>query len=242
MRKFRALIKLSIFSFVIIHLVACNASGGSSNTPKLSVSTNELNIGVITNSGQAPDQTISGTVSDYSGPLYIYITHTNNGISAISDPILSGNTGTSTISMLFKTQGVYLDTIVVQACPDPYCDTQLAGSPQIINVVYTVGISVNPPNLSFSAPAGSAPPTQTVMVYYNDNNLSGSNWSSSYLYLDGSGWMSYTPADGQGQTQVDITLNSFPIGTSPGIYNAEIRFGANAGMTTFTLPIQYTIN
>lgn len=231
---------LSVIS-VSLFLTSCGGGGGDSSTPRFSVSTNELNVGVITNFGQAPDQTISGTVANYDGPLYIIIAHTNNGINNIYYPVISGNTGTSTVSMQYKPQGVYFDTITVQACSEPTCTDQLPGSPQIIDVTYSVGIAVDPPALSFSANAGSAPDSQIVTVYYGDK-LSGNSWASSYLYLDGSGWMSYTPPSGQAPSVVEVTLDSFPIGTAPGIYNAEIRFGANQGRTQVTLPIVYTVN
>jgi hypothetical protein len=239
----RKKIYLLITLLFSLNLVACGGGGGGgSSSPGFSVSSNEINVGVLTNSGQAPDQTITGTVSNYSGPLYIVITHTNNGIGTIYLPVISGNSGTSTMSMQFKSQGVYTDVVTVQACSDPACANQLPGSPKIINVTYSVGIAVFPQALNFSATAGSAPAPQSVKVHYNSGGLSLNNWASSFLYLDGTGWMSYTPPSGQAPTDVEVTLNAFPASTAPGVYNAEIRFGANEGKTLVTLPIQYTVN
>ncbi len=239
--KFINVILKTITFFLAIQLSACGGGGSAPASPTFTVSTNQINVGVVTNSGQAPDQTISGTVSNYSGPLYIYITHTNNGINTVYLPNIVGNTGTSTISMQSKPQGVYFDTIEVKACSDFDCVNQIAGSPQMVNVTYSIGIAVDPPALNFTAVAGSAPAAQTVTVYYNSNSLSTDTWGSSYLYLDGANWMSYTPADGQSPGEVEVTLSAFPAGTTPGIYNAEIRFGANQGKTLVTLPVKYTI-
>ena len=239
--KYRLTTHLFSIISVSLFLISCGGGGGDSSDPNFTVSTNELNVALIANAGQAPEQTISGTVSNYDGPLYIIISHTNNGISTVHYPTISGNTGTSAIVMQYKTQGVYFDTIIVQACSEPTCTDQLPGSPQIIDVTYSVGIAVDPPALSFSATAGSAPPSQTITVYYGFE-LTGTSWGSSYLYLDGSDWMSYTPPSGQAPSVVEVTLDSFPVGTAPGVYNAEIRFGANQGKTQVTLPIQYTVN
>lgn len=230
--------------FWALSLFSCGGGGGGgSASPSFSVSTNELNVGTSLNYGTVQPQSISGTVANYSGVLYLYITSTNNGISSITFPVLSGNTGTSSIYMQTKPQGVYFDTVTVQACSDAACTSQLPGSPQVINVTYSVGIAIAPPVLNFSATAGSAPSAQTVTVYYFDPGYSSYNWASSYLYLDGNNWMTYTPSSsGQTPTQVQVTLDAFPIGTSPGIYNAEIHFGANSGMTSVVLPVHYTVN
>ncbi|MEJ2453693.1 MAG: hypothetical protein P8103_05995 [Candidatus Thiodiazotropha sp.] len=213
---------------------------GGSNSPRFFLSTNSLDVGIVTNSGRAPDQSITGTVSNYSGALYIYITHTDNGIESIYTTDFSGDSGTATISMQNKTQGVYFDNIIVQACADVDCNDELPGSPQIVDVTYHVGIAVYPSTLEFSANAGEAPESQTVTVYYGAEG-SGNNWSSSYMYLDGAGWMDYSPYDGTASTPVDVTLDAMPIGTSAGTYNAQIIFGANAGKTSVSLPIQYTV-
>lgn len=226
-------------------LAACGNGGGGGGgeaSPSFSVSASEIFFGAPVGGSQPLDQTVTGSVSNYSGTLYIYITHTANGISYILPPVIQGNSGTSTIvpkDPRSLGQGVYFDTITVSACSDVTCSNPLPGSPITIPVTYVVGIATAPSSLSFSSVVGIAPPPQTVTVYHYQK---GNNWASSYLYLSGNGWMTYNPPDGQTPTIVKIDVGAMPAGTPSGsVFNAEIRFGADAGTNLVTVPISYTI-
>lgn len=224
----------------ILLLVSCGPGGNGSQPDQLSVSTNNLKFGART--GYPANQNVTGYINNYSSSVWLYILYTNNGISSVSTPVISGNSGTSTVyprSASVLGPGLYTDTIDVLACSDAGCGGQLRGSPQIINVDYTVGIFTAPSSLEFSAAAGETPAPQTVTLHLWDYG----SWASSYLYTSGSGWLSYDPPSGSATpATVTVSINPAPDGTPPGtVYEAEIRFGANAGADLFTLPVTYTI-
>lgn len=55
--------------------------------------------------------------------------------------------------------------------------------------------------------------------------------------------MTYNPPDGLTPTMVTVNVGAMPVGTPPGsVFNAQIRFGADAGTNLVTVPISYTIN
>jgi hypothetical protein len=242
----RNAISLIFLFLTVLCFSGCGGSGGGGSvaSPNLSVSTSEIFFGgAVSGFPQPSDQTVTGTVTNYSGTLYLYIAYTANGIANVLPPVLNGSSGTSTImpkSTGALGKGVYFDTITISACSDAGCSNHLPGSPKTINVTYVVGIATVPSTLSFSSAAGTAPPPQTVTVYHYQNNQ---NWASSYLFLSGSGWMNYSPPDGQSPKIVTVNVDAMPVGTPAGsVFNAEIRFGANAGTDLVTLPISYAIN
>lgn len=241
MRFMRA--DVALLSASLVLLSGCGGDGlGGADTPVFSTSVSEVFFGTPLGGAQPSDKTITGTVSNYSGTLYLYVVHTTNGLSGVGFPVMQGNGGTSSITPKHPTaigQGAYFDTITISACSDASCNTHLSGSPKTIPVTYVVGIATVPSSLAFSSAAGVAPPAQTVSLYHYQQAQS---WGSSYLFLTGSDWMTYDPFSGQAPTTVTVNVNAMPIGTAQGsIFNAEIRFGANAGTDRFTLPITYTI-
>jgi hypothetical protein len=244
MHERNAIYLIFLFLTVLCFSGCGGGGGGSAASPNFSVSTSEIFFGApASGSPQASDQTVTGTVTNYSGTLYLYIAYTDTGIANVLPPVLQGNSGTSTImpkSSSALGQGVYFDTITISACSDAGCSNHLPGSPKTIKVTYVVGIATVPSSLSFSSVAGTAPPPQTVTVYHYQNSQ---NWASSYLFWSGSGWMNYSPPDGQSPKTVTVNVDAMPVSTPAGsIFNAEIRFGANSGTDRVTLPISYTIN
>jgi hypothetical protein len=186
---------------------------------------------------------MTGSVQNYTGPLYVTILQTATGIDPIAPPVISGN-GASTWVTPRSAQtvgyGYYRDTITVSACSDINCTNQLSGSPRVIDVDYTVVLGTLPKQLSFTASAGVTPAAQTVIFSIHDR---AKNWASSYQYLDAvTGWLNYTPASGTGGPMtITVQPIAVPNTTPAGTYRANIIFGADAGALRFTLPISYTI-
>jgi hypothetical protein len=93
-------------------------------------------------------QTVTGTVTgSLSGTLYIVVTSVGSAVSFVTDFSINGNTGQASVlprppSILGT--GTYSSTITVHACVnDATCATgELSGSPQTINVSYTVGKAI----------------------------------------------------------------------------------------------------
>lgn len=225
-----------------LFLPACGGSSSSGN-PNFTLSTSEVFFGAPIGGSKPDDFTISSNVENYSGPLHIEIEHTIKGISSITLPVAQGTSGSSTIvpkDPAMLRQGVYFDTIKVSACTDSTCNEHLPGSPEEIPVTYVVGIVTEPRTLNFSANAGETPAPQTLTVYHY---MQGNNWASSFLYLDGDGWMTYTPPGGQAPTTVTVELDAMPNNTPPGSrFEALISIRANAGMDLSTTSINYTVN
>ena len=237
--------KLIAFYVLLIltpFLQSCGGGGGGgSDGPMFTVSKSEIFFGAAVGGSQPASQTISGTVTNYSGVLYIFIIQTANGINTIMQPVIQGNAGIATVVAQNPAigQGRYLDTITVLACSDSACNNQLSGSPRIISVSYVIGIVAEPSNLSFSVVAGMAPPSQTLTIYHYQGNQ---NWASSFLFHSGSGWMTYSPASGQTPTTVTVNVSAMPATASGSVFDAEIRLGANAGADSVTVPISYAVN
>ena len=90
-------------------------------------------------------QTVTASVSgSLSGTLYILVQVTGTAVADVSQFTVSGNTGSATVTVNNPGQlgtGTYSSVITVRAClNDASCATgQLQGSPQTINVSYTVG-------------------------------------------------------------------------------------------------------
>lgn len=231
--------------FIVLALVVsagCGGGGGGGDGdsgPRLNVSTSEMFFGAPATGPQPAGQSVTGTVSNYSGTLYLYIVHTANGISNISMPTFQGTSGTSTVTVKSPNslgQGAYFDTITVLACSDSACTSHVPGSPVAIPVTYVVGIAAVPSSLVFGSAAGVAPQSQTVRIYHYGQNT---NWASSYL--SGTDWMTYDPGSGVTPTTVKVDIAAMPAGTA-GTFNSFIRFGANAGNDLVDVPITYTVH
>ena len=227
-------------------LVSCGGGGGGgggNKGPSLQVSPLTIVFSTQSISSTPASQLVTGTVKNYSGTLYVPIIQTNTGINTLAPPVLSGNSATAWVdprSASSLGQGFYRDTITVFACTDPGCVGQLVGSPQVINVTYTVVLGTLPKVLNFTAVAGVRPDAQTVEFSIYDSSIA---WASSYQFLDAvTNWLEYTPSSGTGGP-ITITVHPYavPMGTAPGTYRANIIFGAMSGLLQFTLPINYTI-
>lgn len=231
----KRLLLLSILPILLTAEGCGGGGGGGAASPQLTVSTSEMFFGAPVGGSQPASQTVTGTVGNYSGTLYLYIVHTANGISNISMPTLKGSSGTSSVTVHAPYnlgQGAYFDTITVSACSDSACTNHLSGSPVVIPVTYVVGIAAVPSSLAFTSTAGVAPPSQTVRVYHYAKNT---NWASSYLAAS---WMTYNPADGVTPSTVTVNASAMAAGS----YSSSIRFGADAGTSLIDVPITYTVN
>lgn len=229
----------------LVAIVSCGGGGGGggSSGPRLQVSPTSIAFSTSAVTGTPASQILTGTVRNYSGVLYVPIVQTNTGIQTMALPVLTGDSALAWVdpqSAQLIGQGFYRDTITVFACTDPGCANQLAGSPQTVNVTYTVVLGTLPKVLNFTAVAGVRPNAQTVEFSIYDATIP---WASSFQFLDAvTNWLEYTPSSGTGGPMT-ITVHPFavPVGTAPGTYRANIIFGAMAGSLQFTLPINYTI-
>jgi hypothetical protein len=93
-------------------------------------------------------QTVTGTVNgSLSGTLYILVHSTGPAVAGVSNFTINGNTGQAYVAPVpaaILGAGTFTSTITVRAClNDSTCATgELSGSPQTINVTYTIGTTI----------------------------------------------------------------------------------------------------
>src|SRR6266699_1154774 len=154
-------------------LVACGggsggnggASGVGSGTT-FSVGTHSLSYGASGPTASTPaPQTVTGTVTGtLSGTLYIVVDVAGPAVANVSSFSVSGNSGQGSVSVQLPSAlgiGTFTSTLTIHACiNDSTCTTgELNGSPQVVNVSYTI----------------SAPPiADTVMPHVVASGISGS--------------------------------------------------------------------
>lgn len=141
--------RLLFLSLVVLATSSCGGGGdapGGSSGPSFSVSTNTIDFNAESPSATVSPMQVTGTASgQLSGILYILISINGQGIGSISSAVINqaSQSGTFTVYPQSPTTlgvGSYTGSISITAClNDPTCNTgQLAGSPQVINVNYTV--------------------------------------------------------------------------------------------------------
>ena len=122
-------------------------SATADDVPVFSLDTNSLTFTAATpNAKDPPSQYVTATITggSPSGTLYVLINKTGIGVSSVRDFTINGNGGRGTVTVVQPVNlasGTYNSTITVRAClNDSTCATgELAGSPQVVNVTYTIG-------------------------------------------------------------------------------------------------------
>jgi outer membrane protein assembly factor BamB len=131
---------------VMLLLAACGGGGSSVYTgATLYLSTTNLSVSA-TNIDQAPAATIQANVMGLSDNQVVYLSevNTDQGISEVTYPTsqntqyLPANYSIQFYSPTSLGVGTYNDTVRITACIDQACKQQIAGSPQILQVHYTV--------------------------------------------------------------------------------------------------------
>lgn len=120
-------------------------SGGNSSTGTLSLSASSL---VFTAAGlgatSPPSQLVTATVStNVAAPVvYVRVAASGTAVTSVSNLQISGNSGSAFVAVASPNAlgpGVHASTITVTACTGgPDCTSGIIGSPQTINVTYTI--------------------------------------------------------------------------------------------------------
>ena len=230
---------------VVLLLAACGGSGngGGGSGLSLSVSTTSITFTAIQNGVQPTPQQVNVSIS--GGSVFV-------GISSVTGPLsamfaITGNTtGTITIaaSPPVMAPGTYTGTVTVRGCPDFSCTGgDVAGSPKVINVSYTIqpqqGLSANPQSLGFNQLQGAPAPTpQSVDIA----DLQGGSyaWSASAIYQSGSGWLNLNGASTASGTTLPASLSLSVNSTlALGTLNALIHVTGNGH--ALDVPVSYTV-
>ncbi len=109
----------------------------SLSTPGLQLSALDVTMGMEQGDDGA-QVAVDGVVNEATGPVYVFVKYTNNGLSSVRFQQRSANGGRLLIEGGQPKPGVYTDDIRVDVCYDQSCSRPVSGSPQTIKTTYTV--------------------------------------------------------------------------------------------------------
>jgi hypothetical protein len=229
-------------------LAACSGGGGGDSgggTPALSASTTSLSFTAIQNGSTPPAQQVVLTIS--GGTVFIGIPSVTGSTFSTSFAITGQTTGAITVTPVAPTlaPGTYAGTITVRGClTDPCASNDVAGSPVVINVSYTIqaqtGFSASPQSFSLSQlQGGPAVAPQTLSL--SDLNGGSYAWNASIVYQSGSGWLNINGASAASGPSLPASLSlSINSSLTPGTVNAIVHITGNGN--SIDVPVSYTVS
>ena len=246
----RQLILIVFVAFYVI-LAACSGggSGGSDSDSNNDSSGVRLSTNVLTFTGPntnstPPSQIITATVTGVtSGTLYIKIVSTGSAVASITNIFVNGTTsGQGTINPASASAlgpGLHTSTITVYVCTtDPDCTSgQLAGSPQIVNVTYTItGVVASPSSINFTV--GDAPDASDLTRQFTVTGYPLQDWTAA----GNKPWLFVSTMSGNttNATQVKVSLSEDQLDGMPsGTYTGEVKVTPTSGLAV-TIPVTLT--
>ena len=230
-------------------LGACGGGGGGGGgggpTGTLSLSTNTLTFGATGTAATPPGQGVTATVTGVSGgTLFIRIVSTGPAVGSVSGvTITSPTTGQATVfpaSAAALGAGSFTSTITVTACTTNInCSGALIGTPQTINVTYTIpGVASSPSSLTYSI-------GNTAVPAHLSRNLTVTGFpAQSWSAAANVPWLSILPASGSTGSAVQLT-GSLPQNEldalSNGTRSASITITPSSG-TPLVIPVTLTVS
>jgi IPT/TIG domain-containing protein/BACON domain-containing protein len=215
-------------------LASCGGAGESgSSGPSLSVSTTSVTFTATQNGPTPPTQNVGVSVA--GGTVFVAITSiTGTGFSA-SFSITGQTTGNVAVTPSAPNfaPGTYTGSITVRGCPDQFCSGgDVAGSPKVINVSYTVQqkqLTPAPAQLTFNATnLGTLPANQNVTLS-TPASLPVTYTTSVSYGAGASGWLS-PPPSGTAPGPASVGVNTTNL--TPGTYTATLNFSTATEMAT----------
>lgn len=243
------LLRALFFLLAATLLTACGGGGGGGGTatgtpdlgPTFSVSTRNITFNARAPGVAVASQTITASITrsnEISGTLYIVATVQGPAVSNVGNiTITSSSTGSATIipaSSRTLGAGTHTSTISISACVNsPTCATgRLNGSPQTINVSYTVGefqrrhqLVASDVGIAFTSLPARALLTRTISVRDTLGHTTG--WSAS---ADQS-WLAVTPS-GQAPGNLVITANPAGLAADTIHYGTVTLAASESGITS----------
>jgi hypothetical protein len=210
----------------------------------LSLSTNVLTFAAHNTNSAPPSQVITATITGVtSDTLYVVVVATGPAVASISsldfinDTTVQGTIDPESPDVLGP--GVHTGTITVYACTtDPDCSAeQLAGSPQTIDVTYTItGVVASVSSLNYSV--GDSPSNSGLERWFDVTAYQ--NWNAA----DNVPWLSISPVNGVTGTVTQVTASldrSLVMGMANGTYNGTVTITPPSG-AALTIPVTLTIS
>ena len=229
-------------------LAACGGGGGGGDGGgplTLSASTTSLTFTAVQNGQTPPAQQVVLTIS--GGTVYTGISSVTGSTFSASFVITGQTTGTITVTPFAPVMApaTYTGTITARGCSTNPCgSSDVAGSPVVINVSYTVqpqvGLSASPQSFSLSQlQGGPAVAPQTLSL----SDVSGGSyaWNASIVYQSGSGWLNVnggsTASGASLPASLSLTINS---SSTLGTVNAIVHITGNGN--SIDVPVSYTVS
>jgi hypothetical protein len=216
--------------------------GGSSGT--LTLSTNTLTFSATGTSATPSGQIVTATVTGASGgTLVVRVVATGPAVGSISGVTITGPTsGRATVfpaSASALGVGTFASTITVTAClNDVNCSGPVIGTPQTINVTYTIpGVASSVASLSYSL--GNTPLPGDFSRQLNVTGYPTQNWS----VASNLPWLTPTPPNGSAASSVQVTapLDQTQVGLlNNGTYTGSVTLTPTSG-DAVTIPVSLTI-
>lgn len=235
---------LKLFTlFVLLALTGCDGGGGGgggggaspSNNDAFSLSTSSVSFAGNQGENQPP-KTVGVTVN--RGTVFIEVT-ADGGLVTATFNTTSPSTGVVTIfipSASLTAPGTHTGTVTVRGCTNGGCSqgSDVAGSPKVINVTFTVGadlaVSATVTNVTYAAgsPNPARQPIQVVAPI-------GVSWIAS----SNQPWLGLSANSGIGPSTVNYIVN--PSGLGTGTYNGTLTFTTPSSGRSATLSVTLNV-
>jgi hypothetical protein len=243
---------LTVCITLSLALVGCGGGGGggggsSTSPPPLTMTLSATSLAFAATDGGTPaGQTVTASFSGTgSGTLYVLVVPADPALISVGNVAISGTTsGQAVVTPAAPTTagaGKHSTTIAVTAClNDATCKTnQIAGSPQTINVTYTVaGVGASITSLSYTI--GNSTVAADYSQTFNVSGYPTQTWTSA---ITNAPWLSLGPSTGgTGATvSVQATLDQTQVGgLANGTYTGSVTLSAPSGIGV-TLPVTLTL-
>jgi hypothetical protein len=255
----RVFSRLRIMLFASTALVAaCGGGGGSSSggtgnggnptAVDSIVALSQTTIGTTAYvGGYSPDPQSVNIQITGSRTVYLDVGSSGPAVASATLTIIDAAAGTARVDIQFSPTngatpggtsmavGDNPGTVTVISCYDAQCASPLPGSPQVIQVTYTLKQFVGTSTLNFNAmEGGAAPPTQSLS--FGLDGPIGQSWTTGVQYLSGSNWMTLSKSSGSSlPDSIDVSVAVLP----PGTYQCWLAI-ATQGATPITSSIFVT--
>ena len=242
------LARLGWLALVVLALASCGGGGGGGDGERLTLNLSSASVTftAIQDGATPAAHTVVASLSG-GGTGYVVDPVVNGTGFSASFLITSDTTADILITPFAPTlaAGTYTGTVTLRVCADQNCSRDIAGSPAVINVSYTVqpkqGLAAAPLNLTFTQVRGSAAPAAQTLGLSDVGGLSYA-WNAAVVYQSGGGWLSLNGGAGPvSGTSLPGSLSASVNALSTlGTVNALIRVTGNGN--TLDVPVSYTLN
>jgi hypothetical protein len=243
----RTLLRSTGISIVMAAVGACGGGGGSGNGggggANFSLSTNSISFDKDVTSFASDAAVIKGQLNDPGQEVYIFVDASQTPLIAEAEVFISGNSGELFLWPANPGDlggGTHTGTVTVRACRDSTCSSEYSGSPQAIQVTYSVvapDFDVETSEVNFTSIGGteSLPEPQTVGLTTSAGYVS--SFGHSYPSRADE-WVSvgvdWSGAEG---TATFTVLNGLPVGS----YSADFTLFIFGEAIARTITVNYVV-